>query len=57
MSGLQKIEMKIGFMQGRFLPLVDKGNSRLALARDESKFESLKDQTIEAVRNGLVNLD
>jgi hypothetical protein len=32
------------------------GNSRLAVARDEKKFHMLKDQCIEAVRNGLVRL-
>jgi len=32
------------------------GNSRLAVARDVKKFDSLKDQTIEAVRSGLVKL-
>jgi hypothetical protein len=30
------------------------GNSRLALARDEKKFDSIVEQTIEAVRNGIV---
>lgn len=32
------------------------GNSRLALARDDKKFDALKDQTIEAVRSGLIQL-